>query len=106
MKFLSLEVALYLYKPTIRTCFKYYGHVLSGAPSCYLELLDKLQKQICRIIGPSLATSLESLALCQNVASLSLFYRYYLVDVHLNWFNWFHFLILEGGKSHKIKSLF
>ena len=31
-----------------------------------------------------------------QVFSLSLFYRY-LVDVHLNWLNWFHFLILKGG---------
>ena len=30
------------------------------------------------------------------VASLSFFYRY-LVDVHLDWLNWFHFLILEEG---------
>ena len=50
---------------------------LGGAPNCYLELLDKLQKWICRTTGPSLATSLETLADCQNVASLSLFYRYY-----------------------------
>ena len=49
----------------------------AGAPSCYLELLDKLQKQICRTVGPSLTTSLEPLAHCRNVASLSLFYRYY-----------------------------
>ena len=32
---------------------------LTGAPSCYLELLDKLQKWICRTIGPSLAASLK-----------------------------------------------
>ena len=44
---------------------------------CYLELLDKLQKRICRTVGPSLAASLEPLAHCQNVASLSLFYSYY-----------------------------
>ena len=44
---------------------------------CYLELLDKLQKPICRTVGPSLATSLEPLAHHRNVASLSLFYRYY-----------------------------
>ena len=50
---------------------------VSGAPSCYLELLDKLQKQICRTVGPSLAASLEPLANRQTVASLSLFYRYY-----------------------------
>ena len=47
------------------------------APSCYLELLDKLQKQICRTAGPLLAASLEHLAHRRNVASLRLFYRYY-----------------------------
>ena len=77
MKFLSPEVALYLCKSTIRPCMEYCCHVWSGAPSCYLELLDKLQKWICRIAGPSLAASLEPLAYRQNVASLSLFYRYY-----------------------------
>ena len=44
MKFLSPEVALYLHKSTIRPCMEYYCHVGAGAPSCYLELLDKLQK--------------------------------------------------------------
>ena len=42
MKFLSLEVALYLYKSTTRPCMKYHYHVWAGAPSCYLELLGKL----------------------------------------------------------------
>ena len=77
MKFLSPEVALYLYKSTIRPCMEYCCHVWAGAPSCYLDLLDKLQKWICRIVGPSLAASLEPLAHRRNVASLSLFYRYY-----------------------------
>ena len=52
MKFLSSEVALYLYKSNICPCMKYCCHIWAGAPSCYLELLDKLQKQICRIVGP------------------------------------------------------
>ena len=43
MKFLSPEVALYLYKSTIRPCMEYCCHVWAAAPSCYLELLDKLQ---------------------------------------------------------------
>ena len=47
----------------------------ADASSCYLELLDKLQKRICRTIYPSLAASFEPLAHCQNVVSLSLFYR-------------------------------
>ena len=78
MKFLSPEVALYLYKSTVQSCMEeYFCHVWADAPSCYLELLDKLQEQICRTVGPSLAASLEPLAHCRNVASLSLFYRYY-----------------------------
>ena len=62
MKFLSPEVALDLCKSTIRSCMEYCCHVWAGAPSCYLELLDKLQKQICRTVGPSLAACLEPLA--------------------------------------------
>ena len=77
MKFLSPDVALYLYKSTKRSCMKYCCHVWAGAPSCYLELLDKLQKRICRTVGPSLTASLEPLAHRGNVASLSLFCRYY-----------------------------
>ena len=77
MKFLSPEVALHLYKSTIRPCMEYCCHVWAGAPSCYLDLLDKLQKRICRIVSPSLAASLEPLTHRRNVASLSLFYRYY-----------------------------
>ena len=77
MKFLFPEVALYLYKSTIRPCMEYCCHVWAGAPSCYLDLLDKLQKQICRMVGPSLADSLEPLAHRPNVASLSLFCRCY-----------------------------
>ena len=76
MKFLTPEVALYLYKYTIQTCTNC-CHVWAGALSCYLELSDKLQKQICRTVDPSLAASLEPLAHCQNVASLSILYKYY-----------------------------
>ena len=87
MKFRSPEVALYLYKSTIRRCVEYCCHVCccrvyccrvwAGAPSCYFEMLDKLQKWICRTVGSSLAISLESLAHRRNVTSLSLFYMYY-----------------------------
>ena len=56
---------------------EYWHQVWAGAPSYCLELLDKLQKQISRTVSLSLAASLETLADRQNVASLSLFYRYY-----------------------------
>ena len=68
MKFLSPEVALYLYKPTICPCMGYCCYVWAGAANCILELLDKLQKGICRTVGPSLES---------NLASLRLFCRYY-----------------------------
>ena len=56
---------------------EYSCHVLAGAPSCYLELLDNQQKQICRTVGSSLAARLEPLAHHQNVSSLSLLHRHY-----------------------------
>ena len=73
---------------------KYYCHVWAGVPNCYLELL---QEQLCRTVGPSLAASLEPLAHCQNVASLSLFCRYYFGRCSLNWLNWLQFLFVVGG---------
>ena len=42
MKFLSPEVALCLYKPTIWPCMEYCCLIWAGANSCYLELIDKL----------------------------------------------------------------
>ena len=77
MKFLSPEAALFLSKLTMCPCMEYRCHVWAGAPSCYFELLDELQKRIYRTFGPPLAASLEPLADCQNVAGLSIFYRYY-----------------------------
>ena len=56
---------------------EYCCHAWAGTRSCYLESLEKLQKRICRTFSPPLAATLEPLAHCRNVASLSLFYRYY-----------------------------
>ena len=75
-KFLSPEIALYLYKSTILPCIEYCCHDWAGTPS-YLELLDKLQNRICTTVGPSLANSLEPLAHRRNAASLNFFYSYY-----------------------------
>ena len=54
MKFLSPDVALYLYKSNICPCMEYCCHVWAGAPSSYLELLGKLQKgaknQLCMTV--------------------------------------------------------
>ena len=77
MKFLSPEVALYLYKSTMRPRIEYCCYVsglvaLVATWNCYISY----KKQICRTAGPSLATSLQPLAHRRSVASLSLFYRY------------------------------
>ena len=77
MKFFSPEVALYLSESTIRPYMEYLCHVGAGTPNCYLELLDKLQKLICRTVGRAIAASLKPLAHHQNVASLNLFYMCY-----------------------------
>ena len=65
--------------------------------SCYLELLDKLQKRIRKTVDSSLATSLECLADSVNVASLSLFCRYYFSRCSSYWLNWSHIVFFEGG---------
>ena len=62
-KFHSPEVALYLYKSKIRLCIEYCCCVWAGDPRCYLDLLDKLQKRICRTVGLSFAASLEHIPL-------------------------------------------
>ena len=76
MKFLSPEVNL---TSINLPCDHAWNTVVTSGlvplPSCYLELLDKLQKQICRIVGPSNVASLEPLD-HHNVTSLRLFYKY------------------------------
>ena len=56
---------------------EYCCHVWAGAPSCYFEMLDKLQKWICRAVGSSLVVSSERLGYLRNVVSLCFFYRHY-----------------------------
>ena len=45
MKSFSPEVALHLYKSTIRSCMEYCCQVWADAPNYFLEFLDKLQKR-------------------------------------------------------------
>ena len=90
MKFLSPEVALCLNKSTIRPYVEYCCHVWAGAPSIYLELLDKLQKRIFRTVVTKtniqdcwsftscFSWTLDSLLKCGQLKSFSLFfYRWY-----------------------------
>ena len=72
MKFIHLEsLCITIYLPygldeILLSC-------LTGAPNCYLEMLDKVHKSMCRTVDPSLSAFFESSAHRQNVASLYLF---------------------------------
>ena len=85
LKMLPRKLLLYIYKFPIRPCMEYCCHVLTAAHSCYLELLDKLnkivrQRQIYKTFNHLLAASLELLAYRHNVASFSCFHRYYFIS--------------------------
>ena len=38
---------------------EYYRHVWAIARSCYLDMLDKLQKRVSRTVSPTVATPLQ-----------------------------------------------
>ena len=74
--FFSPAQLLALYRGIVRPCIEYCSHVWGG--SSHTALLDKVERKAFRIINSRpLTNSLQSLSLRRNVASLSLFYRYY-----------------------------
>ena len=78
-----------LYTGFIRPCLEYCSHIWGSSP--YTSLLDRVEsKAICLISDPSLTSTLDRLSLRRKVASLSLFYRYYLVTALMNWLPVFH----------------
>ena len=86
---LARKVHATLHGRCMRPC---YCHAWTGAPNCYLNMLDKLQKRVWRTLGPTLATSLE------HLASLKPFFiGITLIDVNLKWVNSFHFLATLVG---------
>ena len=67
---------LQIWKGLIRPCLEYCSHVWGGSSST--RLLDRVESKAYRLIGsPTLTSSIPSLSLRRDVASLSLFYRYY-----------------------------
>ena len=72
------EQLLTIYKSHIRSQMEYCSPVWGGGGGVALALLDRLQNRACRLINnPLLTSNLPSLQLRRDVASLSLFYRYY-----------------------------
>ena len=76
-RYLPPESILYLYKATIRPLMEYCCHLWAGAPKTHLHLLDRVEKRAKNLIGQPLANELLPLSVRRDVASLSLFYRYY-----------------------------
>ena len=76
--FLTPESILYLYKSTIRPFMEYCSHIWGGAPRSYgLDLLDRVQKLVVSLVGSGISSDLQALSHRMDVASLSLFYKYY-----------------------------
>ena len=51
---------------------EYRSHVWTGNSKRSLDFLDMFQNQVCKVVGPSLADSLELLVHNRDVASLNL----------------------------------
>ena len=62
MRITSPTVALCFYQSTIQPRMEYCKHAWAGAPTCYLDMLEKQQKQVCRTVGPSFTASIEPMA--------------------------------------------
>ena len=96
MKFLSPEVALYVSKSTIRPFMEYCCHVWVGTPSRYLKLLS-YQNGYVGLLVLHLLLLLNPWFIVERQPAYVFDIGITLVDVHLNWLNWSHCLILEEG---------
>ena len=76
-KYLTPESILYLYKSQIRPKMEYCCHIWAGYSSTSLSILDRLQRRIKGLIGDELFSTLHTLSHRRDVASLTLFYRYF-----------------------------
>ena len=75
-RYFSPEQLLQLYKGLIRPCMEYCSHVWGNSPCT--RLLDRVEAKAVRLINsPHLTSKLEPLSVRRQVASLSLFYKYY-----------------------------
>lgn len=52
--FFSPVSILHAYKSTTHSSFQYCCHIYFGAPTISLQILDKMQRSICHLIGPDL----------------------------------------------------
>ena len=77
MRLLTPESLLYLYKSQIRPIMEYCSHIWAGSSNTILSTIDRFQRRMRGLVGEKLFASLQSLSYRRNVASLSIFYRYF-----------------------------
>ena len=98
MEFLSPEVALYLFKSTIRPCMENCRHaglvLLVATWNCKMSYKNEYAGLLVLTLLPVLNSWF--IVKCSQLECLSFFCSYSLADIDLNWLNSFHLLILEG----------
>ena len=77
MKCISFKVALHNYKSIIGPSMECCYHVKIDAAICNLDMMDKLQMQICRTVGLILAASFEPLGHYQNIGSFIFMFHFF-----------------------------
>ena len=97
MKLLSPVVVLSSYKSTVNTCMKYNCYACTGAPSCCLDMLDKLYKWVCRTVGTILLPLWDPYSMGKTQIAYVFPIGIILVDVPQNYLNWFLFFTLVGS---------
>ena len=97
MKFLSPEVALYLYKSNIQPSMEYC--VMSGLVLLLATWNCKIshKNEYAGLLILHFLPLLNPWLIIEMLPAYAFSIGIILVDAHLNWLNWFHFLILEGG---------
>ena len=74
--FFTPKQLLSVYKGIVRPCMEYASHLWHGSP--HTALLNRVERKAFRLIAsPLLTDTMQPLSVRRNVASLSLFYRYY-----------------------------
>ena len=81
----------------IRPCMEYCCHVWAGSPSCYLELLDKLQSEYVGLLVIHLLLLWNPWLIVKMWPSQDFPVGITLVDFLQNWLNWFLFLFFKEG---------
>ena len=97
LKFLSPEVALYVFKSTMCPCMEYCCHVWAGVPSCYWNCQTSHKNEYAELLVLHLLLLLKPWLIVEMWQAQVFSNGITLVDVLQNWLSWFYFLFLEGG---------